>query len=263
MLVVSTVHAAYNKNLWPLWEVNNPLSKETISHQQWQQFLNNNLITNAEKINVIDYPNISFSDKKRLDDYLERMAKIDIGKYNRDEQLAYWLNVYNAITVKVVSDHYPLSNIQDINISPGLFSVGPWGANLITINKIPLSLEGIHNRIIRPIWNDPRTHYALNNGTIGAPNLNKQVYKGATIDNQLNKVAREYINSLRGVQIIDDKLIASKIYDWFEEDFGGNKQLVIRHLKLFANPKLKKQLKKTKTINAYIYNWHLNTTHSH
>ncbi|HAT9084518.1 TPA: DUF547 domain-containing protein, partial [Legionella pneumophila subsp. pneumophila] len=191
-------------------------------------------------------------------EYIKNLSQIDIDNYNRQEQLAYWINLYNALTVLTVANYYPIANIQEINISPGLFSVGPWGANIITIKNTNLSLDDINNRIIRPIWNDPRTHYALNNATIGAPNLSKQAYQGSLLEQQLNDAAFKYINSLRGVHVIEGKLIVSKLYDWYEEDFGGTKKYVIKHLLQFAKEPLRNQLKHINTIDSYIYNWHIN-----
>lgn len=251
-------HASDRKILWPRWQVNNPLSDRQIDHQLWQEFLSSNMITNDEHINLVDYARISAPDQKKLSHYLGKMSKVAISQYSRSEQLAYWINLYNALTIKLIIDHYPVLSIRDINISPGLFSVGPWSASLIRIENVALSLNDIHNRIIRPIWNDPRTHYAINNATIGAPNLSNTPYNGEKINQQLNEASSQYINCLRGVQIIDDKLIVSKIYDWFEQDFGGNKQYVIQHISLYAKPKMAKQLKNIHTINGYLYNWHLN-----
>ncbi|WP_019217725.1 DUF547 domain-containing protein [Legionella tunisiensis] len=259
-LMNSVMGATFHKNLWPIWEVNNPLSTETIAHDDWQTFLNKRIVTNEEGINLVDYPNLTEADYDLLKSYIEKMAKIDIDAYNRNEQLAFWLNLYNALTIQIVADYYPVGSIEEINISPGLFSIGPWGAKLITINRTPLSLDEIQNRIIRPIWNDPRTLYAMNNAAIGAANLSKQAYHGTTIEKELNDAARDYINSLRGVQVIEGKLIVSKIYDWFNEDFGGTKRDVINHIKQFAKEPLRSQLKHINTINGYVYNWHLNST---
>lgn len=259
-LMTSATGASFHKSLWPIWGVSNPLSTEVISHDDWQKFLNKRIITNEEGINLVDYPNLTEADYDLLKSYIEKMAKIDIDAYNRNEQLAFWLNLYNALTIQIVADYYPVGSIEEINISPGLFSIGPWGAKLITINRTPVSLDEIQNRIIRPIWNDPRTLYAMNNAAIGAANLNKQAYHGATIEKELNEAATDYINSLRGVQVIEGKLIVSKIYDWFNEDFGGTKRDVINHIKQFAREPLLSQLKHTNTINGYIYNWHLNST---
>jgi len=252
-------HASFYKSLWPQWEVNNPLSKEAISHQLWQDFLNRRVITNEENINLVDYAHITRTDVDLLKNYVKNMTEINIDNYNRREQLAYWINLYNALTVQIVTNYYPVTSIQEINISPGLFSVGPWGANIITIKDTALTLDDINNRIIRPIWNDPRTHYALNNATIGAPNLSKKVFEGSLLEEQLNNAASTYINSLRGVNAIEEKLIISKLYDWYEEDFGGTKQDVIIHLTTFAKAPLKSQLKHTNNIDSYIYNWHINS----
>ena len=255
----SAVYGSYYKSLWPTWEVNNPISNQVISHQLWQEFLDRNVLINEEKINLVDYANIDKRDYELLKRYIKNMSEIDIDNFNRQEQLAYWINLYNALTVQTISDYYPVANIQEIRISPGLFSIGPWGANLITITGTPVSLDDIDNRIIRPIWNDQRTHYTLNNGTIGAPNLSKKAYQGNTLDAQLNEAAFTYINSLRGVQVIEGKLIISKIYDWYEEDFGGTKQDVIKHLLLFSREPLFSQLKHINSIDSYIYNWHINS----
>ncbi|USQ13465.1 DUF547 domain-containing protein [Legionella lytica] len=262
LLFTGLTHASFYKSLWPQWEVNNPLSKEIISHQLWQDFLNRRIITSPENINLVDYAHFSQTDLNLLKDYLRDMAQINIDNYNRAEQLAYWINVYNALTVQTIANYYPISTIQEVNISPGLFSVGPWGANLITIKKTTLSLDDINNRIIRPIWNDARTHYALNNASIGAPNLSKTAYHGYNLEEQLNKAALTYVNSLRGVSVIEGRLIISKLYDWYEEDFGGTKQDVITHLLQFAKEPLQSQLKHTNTIDSYVYNWHLNSPSS-
>jgi len=250
--------AATNKNLWPFWQANNPLSQKTISHKEWQQFLNNNVRTNKEQINLVDYENLSDHDATLLKQYLQRMSSIKINEYNRDEQLAYWLNLYNAITVNIVRKYYPVSSIKNINISPGLFSIGPWGTHLIKVLDTPLSLDDIHNRIIRPIWNDARTHYAINNATLGAPNLRKKAYQGSTIHEQLNQAATDYINSLRGVQVIEGKLFVSKIYEWFAEDFGSSQHAIICHLGIFSKKLLREKLKHVNRIDGYMYNWHLN-----
>lgn len=258
-LAITSAHGSFYKTLWPQWEVNNPLSTETISHELWQDFLNRNVIINEEHINLVDYANFDQKDYDQLKQYIRHLSLINIDDYNRKEQLAYWINLYNALTVQTVANYYPIANIQEIRISPGLFNAGPWGANLIEVKNSRLSLDDINNRIIRPIWNDPRTHYTLNDATIGAPNLSKKVYQGSIIEEQLNNAAAEYVNSLRGVQVIEGKLITSKVYDWYEEDFGGTKQDVIKHLKQYAKEPLASQLKHVNTIESYIYNWHINS----
>jgi len=260
LFISNTALASFNKNLWPIWQMTNPLSTEVIDHQEWQAFLTKHVVSNKEGINLVVYSSLTEADVDLLKNYISNMSKVNIDNYNRSEQLAYWLNLYNAVTVHTIASYYPVGSIEEINISPGLFSVGPWGAKLITINNIPLSLDEIHNRIIRPIWNDVRTHYAINNGAIGAPNLSKEAFRGSSMDMQLNQAATDYINSFRGAQVIEGKLIVSKIYEWFSDDFGGTKQHIITHLELFAKEPLINQLKHINTIDSYVYNWHLNST---
>ncbi len=209
---------------------------------------------------MVDYAHFNAEDRSLLKRYVEKMTKIDIDNYNRNEQLAFWINLYNALTVQIIADYYPVSSIEEINISPGLFSIGPWGKKLVIIDDSPLSLEEIQNRIIRPVWNDQRALYAINNGSIGAANLSKKAFKGETIDSALDEATFDYINSLRGVQVIEGALIVSKIYDWFNEDFGGSEQDVINHIQQFAKEPLQSQLKHVNKINSYVYNWHLNRT---
>jgi hypothetical protein len=252
--------ASFNKNAWPKWEIHSAMSQDHISHEEWQHFLTRYVKTNEEGINLVDYPHIAEGDLENLQNYIIRLSHVPIQNYNRNEQLAFWLNLYNALTVQIVADYYPVDTIQDVKISPGLFSAGPWGANLIKVRGVQLSLDDIQNRIIRPIWNDPRTLYAMSHATIGGANLSKEAFEGQTINNQLNKAAHEYINSLRAIQIIEGKLIVSKIYDWFKDDFGGNIQGLIIHLSQYAEEPLKSHLKRIDTVNSYIYNWHLNST---
>lgn len=259
-LVPSISTASFLKELSPKWQVNNPLSTKTISHAEWQKFLDCCVITNKEGINLVNYPQLTTEQHALLNNYISQMAQVDIRKYNRNEQLAFWLNLYNALTVQTVAEYYPITNILEINTSPGLFSVGPWGASLININNTRLTLDEIHNRIIRPIWNDPRTHYAISNGTIGGANLHKKAFEGKTINSQLNEVARSYINSSRCTQVIEGRLVVSRIYEWFADDFGGNSDDLLLHLTEFAQEPLLSQLKHVSTINAYTYNWRLNST---
>lgn len=254
------MQAAFIKNLWPIWQAHNPLSTTTIDHSEWQKFLNRWVVINEEGIHVVDYAHMQQKDLAELKQYIHKLSQLNIDSYNRNEQLAFWINLYNAVTISIIAEHYPVGSIEEINISPGLFTVGPWGAKVITVNKTALSLDEILNRIIRPIWNDPRILYALNNGSLGAADLSQSAYQGHLINQQLNEAASHYVNSLRSVQVIEGKLIVSKIYEWYCDDFGGSTHDVINHIQYYAKPPLAKQLKPIHNIESYMYNWHLNTT---
>jgi hypothetical protein len=160
--------------------------------------------------------------------------------------------------VKTVLEAYPVKSIRDIKISPGLFASGPWGKKLAKIEGEPVSLDDIEHRILRPIWKDPRTHYAVNCASIGCPNLPRDAFTRANMEALLEAGAKAYVNHPRGAKVSGGKLVVSSIYVWFKEDFGGNDAGVIAHLKRYANAELAKALEGVSVIASDDYDWALN-----
>src|ERR1700722_3438075 len=115
ILIAESANATFLRNFWPKWEVNNPLSLAAISHEEWQGFLNHCVMSNEEAINLVDYPHLKSEDYALLKRYIDKMAKINIDNYNRNEQLAYWINLYNALTVQVIAEYYPIGSIEELN----------------------------------------------------------------------------------------------------------------------------------------------------
>ena len=255
--VTTMIFAAPAKSLWPRWQAYQANSTKVINHQRFQDFLNRYVVTSSAGVNLVSYAKVTPGDKAQLKAYLQQLAQIPIKQYNRNEQLAYWINLYNALTLQTVLQHYPVKSIRDIKLG-GWFSTGPWDAKLIKVDNVPLSLNDIEHRIIRPIWNDPRTHYALNCASYSCPNLQKQVYTGKMLKHMLTQAAKEYVNNPRGVLIKNKQLIVSSIYNWYQSDFGSNEQDVINHLKYYAKPALRQQLSQFHSISSYEYNWQLN-----
>ena len=124
-----TVHAAPKAVLWERWVAHDQRSIDTIDHGLWDRFLSKHVKANPPDINRVTYAAVTRRDREDLERYLGVLAAVPISTYNRQVQLAYWVNFYNALTIQVVLDHYPISSISDIDISPGLFSVGPWKKN--------------------------------------------------------------------------------------------------------------------------------------
>ena len=122
-----------------------------------------------------------------------------------------------------------------------------------------LSLNDIEHGIIRPLWHDPRIHYALNCAALGCPDLRKSAYSGADIEAALEEAARDYVNDPRGMRFDDrGRLTASKIYLWYEEDFGGSVEGVLAHLGRYADPGLGARLHSRERVDDYAYDWSLN-----
>lgn len=244
--------------LWPRWQAYGPASTATIDHRAWDRFLATYVDRSADGVNRVAYGRVNLSDRRALDNYIARLARTPILDFNRDQQRAFWINLYNAATVKLILDFLPLESILDIDISPGLFARGPWDKKLLEVAGEPLSLNDIEHRILRPIWRDPRLHYAVNCASIGCPNLQPMAFTAANGEALLDAAARAYINHRRGARIEDGRLIVSKIYAWFTSDFGDNEEAVIRHLSRYAAEPLKKALEGRTTIDDYEYDWGLN-----
>ena len=249
---------APSANLWPRWERNDPNSRESIDHTPWDNLLSRHVRTSDQGVNLVDYHGFSTGDRTMLADYITILSGVPISQFNRDQQLAYWVNLYNALTVRVVLDHYPVESIRDIDISPGLFATGPWDKKLISIEGENLTLNDIEHRIMRPIWRDPRIHYVVNCASIGCPNLRDRVYSGTEIDTALDRAATAYVNDPRGVSVVDGKVSVSKIYDWFIEDFGGSEGMVLRHLQRYAAPELAARLEAIGKLSDVHYDWSIN-----
>ncbi len=249
---------APSANLWPRWEKNAPNSRESINHSLWDNLLSRHVRKSNRGVNLVDYRGFSAADRTMLADYIAILTGVSISQFNRDQQLAYWINLYNALTVQVVLDHYPVDSIRDINISPGLFTIGPWDKTLISIEGEDLTLNDIEHRILRPIWRDPRIHYAVNCASIGCPDLRDRAYSGTEIDTALDRAATAYVNDPRGVSVVDGKVSVSKIYDWFIEDFGGSEGMVLRHLQHYAAHELAARLEAIGKLSDVHYDWSIN-----
>ena len=251
---------APSAELWPRWEKHDPASRAAIDHAPWERLLKTYVSADPEGLHRFDYRGVSAADRMALEDYVAALAAVAIDRYNRDEQQAYWINLYNALTVRLILQHYPVESIRDIDISPGLFSDGPWDKALITVAGEALTLNDIEHRILRPIWGDPRIHYAVNCASVGCPNLARKAFTGANTETLLELGARDYVNSPRGTRLESDRLVISSIYVWFQEDFGGNEEGIVAHLLRYAEPALAARLKEAGPPQDHAYDWSLNDT---
>ena len=258
LLVRCEALAAPRAELWPRWQQHNPSATTRIDHAAWGGFLRKYLRPGGDGINRIAYGAIGGADRDTLASYIDTLAATPINGFARPEQFAFWVNLYNAVTVRTVLAHYPVRSIRDINISPGLFAIGPWGKKLVEVEGEALSLDDIEHRILRPIWRDPRIHYAVNCAALGCPNLRPEPFTGANAEALLERAAPEYINHPRGAAVEGGGLVVSSIYDWYQIDFGGSERGVIDHLRHYARSPLAQALVGISAISATRYDWALN-----
>ena len=249
--------AAPEADLWTRWTKHQSNSVQKINHKQWATFLDRNLITNDKSnIYLVPYSRVTNKDRKILQNYLKYLENINISNYSRSEQFAYWINHYNARTVELILENYPIDSIKNISFS--FFSFGPWDEELITVEGIDLSLNDIEHRILRPIWKDPRIHYAVNCASMGCPNLLPKPFTAKTNEMLLDEAAKGYVNHPRGVRFEDEKLVLSKIFDWYLVDFGGSTDNLLQHILEYSESQLYQKIKQYKGKLEYEYNWQLN-----
>lgn len=258
LFIVTGVQAAPKADLSERWLAHDPRATAPIDHGLWDSFVRKYVVTGPDGINRVRYGQVSSRDRKSLAVYIAALQQTRISAFNRDEQRAYWINLYNALTVQVVLGHYPVKSIRDIDISPGFFAVGPWRKKLARVEDEPVSLDDIEHRILRPIWRDPRLHYAVNCASIGCPNLQREAFTAQNTEALLDRGAREYVNHPRGARVENQRLYVSSIYEWFRQDFGGSDAGVIEHLRRYAEPDLKRKLEAVSRIAGDQYDWSLN-----
>jgi len=236
-------------------------SLETVDHTAWDRLLKTYVKPGSDGLNRVDYAAFKREGHTALKDYIRGLEAVDPARLGRAEQFALLANLYNAKTVDIVLEHYPVKSIRDISLGGGLIGVftgGPWKAKVLKMNGVALSLDDIEHAILRPIFKDARVHYAVNCASVGCPNIGTEAFTGAKLDAQLDAAARAYVNSPRGANPKPDGLVVSSIYDWYSKDFGGSEKGVIDHLKTYADPPLAQRLAKTTSIADYAYDWSLN-----
>ena len=248
---------APDADLWERWQQHDASDRRGIDHASWHEFVQTYVERGSDGMRRFAYARVADNDRAALDDYISGLTALEIGSYSQPEQFAYWVNLYNALTVQVVLDHYPVKSIRDIDISPGLFADGPWKKKLVTVQGEPVSLDDIEHRILRPIWKDPRIHYAVNCASVGCPDLQPLAFTAANTEQLLEQAARDDINHPRAVSVGNKGATLSSIYNWFAPDFepaGG----ALAHIRRYADAQLKAQLQGVGKIADYRYDWSLN-----
>lgn len=192
------------------------------------------------------------ADKSALDQYVDQMAALDPAAWPRDEALAYWLNLYNAVTLQLVLNNYPLGSIKDIG---GFMKKSPWKRELVTVGGRVLTLNNIENEVIRPTFHEPRIHFALNCASLGCPPLAQAAFDAEHLSAQLDAACRLALNQERWVKVVGDKVLLTKIFDWYRTDFESDGGSVLGFIRRYRTEPLPKGEPKVEFMS---YDWHLN-----
>jgi len=217
-----------------------------VTHEIWDSLLRDH-VSDAGKVNYKGF----IKDSIKFNRYLDLLSKNHPNEKNwsKEEQLAYWINAYNAFTVKLIVDHYPIKSIKDIkNGIPFVNTV--WDIKFIKIEDRTYDLNNIEHGIIRPTFKDPRIHMAVNCASISCPKLQNRAYTGDKINEQLDDAAREFLSDTGKNKITPEKAQLSKIFDWYGGDFDSVTDFVNK----YSQVKISKNTK----IEHLEYDWGLN-----
>lgn len=190
---------------------------------------------------------------------LESVTPVEFVKFSEEQKLSFWINAYNAYTLKLIIDHYPVESIKDIG---GAFS-SPWKKSFFTLLGKERSLDEVEHKILRKHFNEPRIHFAINCASIGCPALMPEAYVSVTIEKQLENATRLFLEdqTRNRYDPKEKELLLSKIFDWFDDDFekkaGTVKNFVVPYL---AKTPAEKTLFLSDEVDVeYLdYNWKLN-----
>ena len=212
------------------------------------------LLEKYVKQGQVDYRGFK-TDEAKLDQYLKVLEKTDSAKLAPNDQFAFYINAYNAWTIKLILNGYPgIKSIKDL----GSFLKSPWKKKICRLDGDIITLDDIEHSILRPRFKDPRVHFAINCAAFSCPPLIAEPYRGSTLDRQLDDSAKNFINNPQSNFLKGDTLYVSKIFKWFAEDFNND---IIGFFSKYAEKELKKELEAKGDqikINYLHYDWFLN-----
>ena len=213
---------------------------QKMDHSSWTAILQS-YVTDKGDVNYKSLQN----NRTVLNGYLNALASnVPDKNWSTSEKKAYWINAYNAYTVQLILDNYPIQSIKDLK--------DPWGQKFITLNDETLTLNTIEHKILRPMG-DSRIHFAIVCASESCPKLLNCAFEAETIDSQLDQAAHEFINDPTKNSITPSKITISKIFKWFKSDFPKGVDF-INYLNTYSTVQISSEAK----INHQNYNWALN-----
>ncbi|PKV48155.1 uncharacterized protein DUF547 [Aquimarina sp. MAR_2010_214] len=227
--------------LFAILSINQMQSQTNFDHTVWDL----QLLLNVSEDGKVDY-NGFMNDSSQLYRYFKQLSENPPQEnWAREEKLAYWINAYNAYTIKLVIDSYPIKSIKDLD--------DPWGKKFFKIDGIWHSLGELEHKILRK-FGDPRIHFAINCASISCPRIWNRAYTANNVNNALDYQTKKFINDPSFNTITKDKVIVSKIFTWYKKDFRVNGGNVKDFINRYSAIKIDKQSKK----GYKEYNWKLN-----
>lgn len=214
---------------------------------------------------------VNYSDMKkdeRLDRYINYLSETDPEKFEtKNEKLAFYINAYNAYTLKIICKNYPVESINDLHfgglILGTVLKSTVWDQDSVIINHNNISLNYLEHEIIRPVFKEPRIHFALVCAAKSCPILRSEAYEGEKLDSQLEDQADKFFRNQKKNRFDKVKKIAflSKILDWYDSDFGGSDSALLKFAAQYLPEDIKKSILNDPSaweISFLEYDWSLN-----
>jgi len=212
----------------------------SVTHEAWEILLQKH-VSPEGKVNYIGFK----KDLVSLDSYLAYLGANPVEKsWSGNEEMAYWINLYNASTIKLILDHYPLSSIMKIQGGKA------WDTKWIKSGSKTYSLNNIENDILRPKFKDARIHFAVNCAAKSCPPLLNRAWTLSRVERYFEQQANKFINNPAYNQIAADEIRISQIFEWYAADFGN----IIDYLNEYSKVKINSNAK----VSYIPYDWALN-----
>lgn len=222
----------------------------------------NTLLNRHVRDGLVNYD--AFRNAPEFARYLKTLAATDPGTLSRNEQLAFWINAYNAYTIQQINAHNERRSIKNINKSFGFVKAGgAWSEPMATVNGTAYTLDQIEHERIRPVFQEPRVHFALVCAAVSCPPLRSEAYTAEQLDTQLDDQARVFLlrsPTKNRADLASRTVYLSKIFDWYGKDFAPDSRGVQRWLSRYWPAGAERALLEAGTarVRWTDYDWSLN-----
>jgi len=232
--------------------------RDTVNHSPFDRVLRR--FVDAE--GQVDYRALQAAADSTLAPYLRRLATTDPSSLGRDARLAFWINAYNALTLKLIIDHYPVENIWAVTPGPPKPKENsPFERDVGTVADTVRTLDEIEHEIIRKRFEEPRIHFALVCAAKSCPVLRREAYTGARLDRQLDEQARTFLkdDGKNRIPTGNGQIALSRILKWYGDDFGATTDALQRPLAPYFEGRVRRRLEAADYEVTYLpYDWSLN-----
>ena len=225
-------------------------SQAQVSHNDFDNLLKSYVDINGR----VNYKELK-AESNKLDTYITYLgANEPQSEWSRSEQLSYWINAYNAVTLQLVLKYYPIKSIKDIGSSIQIPYINtPWDIDCFSVGGEVLSLNNIEHDKVRAQFEEPRIHFALVCAAVSCPNLRNEAYQAGILDAQFTDQTKLFLADESRNQIAEKRLSLSKLFSWYGGDFRNNGNIAE-----FIDPYTEVAVDKKAKISFMDYDWSLN-----